>query len=71
MGDRCLGRPEFYLTLKTLFSATFQTLLVPAEKEDVCTSIVLQRLETRVSKLKEVSGGQKEERKLSKCNVYS
>lgn len=71
MGDCCLGRPGFYLTLKTLFSATFQTQLVPAEKEDVCTAIVLRRVETRVSKLKDVREGQKEERKLSKCNVYS
>lgn len=44
---------------------------MPAEEEDVCAVIVLQRLETRVSKLKEVRAEQKEGRKLSKCNVYT
>lgn len=34
-------------------------------------AIVFQQLETTVSKLREVRGGQKEERKLSKCDVYS
>lgn len=55
----------FYLPLKTLLSATFQTPLLSAQREDVCAAIVPQQLEARVSKLKEVNGGQKEKRKLS------
>lgn len=66
-----LGDLSFYLTLKTLFQLHFIALSVPAEEENVCAVIVLQRLETGVSKLKEVRAEQKEERKLSKCNVYT
>lgn len=67
-----LGDPSFTLHSKHCFQlCTFQTPLVPAREEDVCAAIVPQQLETRVSKLKEVRGGQGEGRKLSKCNVYS
>jgi len=34
--------PGFHLTLKTLFQATFQTLLVTVEREGTCTAIVIQ-----------------------------